>query len=251
LKISIITVCKNAETSIESTILSVINQTYQNIEYIVIDGNSSDNTVNIINKFKDKLSFFKSEPDVSLYEAMNKGIQQTTGNIIGFLHAGDVFHDYNVILQIAQTFLSNSSVDLLFSDVAYVNNESKLVRYMSPEKWKPTDLKFGLMPPHPGFYCKKSCYDSIGYYKENYQIAADFELLLRFLIKNQLRYTYLPLLTVNMKLGGKSNNGLRSYCIKTKEINYALDSNQLKSNSYFILFRFFNKLSQFIFKHNP
>ncbi len=243
MKISIITVCKNADAFIEKTVLSVLNQTYDNIEYIVIDGNSTDQTQSILSKYQQQISCLKSEDDRSMYEALNKGLKAATGEIVGFLHAGDYFENNQVLANIASYFYQDHLLDALYTDVCFVK-DNKRVRYINPQKWSPTDFKKGLMPPHPGFYCKKKCYEQVGYFIENYEIAADFEYLIR-LFSFDFVIQYVPILTVNMQTGGKSNNGFFSYYTKTIEIIRALKTHHIKTNKWIVLLRFLTKLNQF------
>ena len=244
MKISIITFCKNADAFIEKTILSVLNQTYNNIEYIVIDGNSSDQTQYILSKYQTQISHFKSEDDHSMYEALNKGLKAASGEIVGFLHAGDSFENNEVVSTIAAYFTSDHLLDAIYTDVCFVKNKFELTRYIKPCNWSPNDFKKGMMPPHPGFYCKKKYYEKVGFFKEDYDIAADFEILIR-LFNLKIHVNYMPLLTVNMQTGGKSNNGVFSYYTKTVEILRALQTHQIKTAKLCILLRFIAKLNQF------
>lgn len=246
MKISIITVCKNAEQFIEQTISSVLSQSYSNVEYILIDGKSSDQTLKIISKYKSNISYFVSEEDKSLYEALNKGIRAASGDIIGILHAGDCFVNNFVLEEIALLFTSNSAIDAIYSNVYFTNKAGKVTRKINAKNWKPINFSFGEMPPHPGFYCKKSVYEKKGFYLENYKIAADFELMVRFILNSNINYKYLPIYTVDMQIGGISNSGIKSYAIKTREILKSLQTNQIKANKFVILVRFLTKLKQFI-----
>lgn len=243
MKISIITVCKNADALIEKTVLSVLNQTYKNIEYIVVDGNSTDLTQVILSKYLIQISKYISEDDRSMYEALNKGLKSASGDIIGFLHAGDCFENNQVLENIASRFFQEQSLDAIYTDVCFVKGIRR-VRYINPQKWSPTDFKKGLMPPHPGFYCKKKCYELVGYFKEDYEIAADFEYLIR-LFSFDFKIKYIPLLTVNMQTGGKSNNGFFCYYTKTIEIIKALQTHRIQTNKWIVLMRFLTKLNQF------
>lgn len=245
MKVSIVTVCKNVEASIELTLLSVLKQDYSNIEFIIIDGKSSDGTNQILKKYQNHFAFYISEPDHSLYEALNKGIRASTGEIIGFLHAGDVFYNHEVISKIVSVFSKENNTEAVYTDVCFVNNYNKIVRYIRPQYFALNDFRKGLMPPHPGFFCKKSCYNQQGLFNEAFEIASDFDMLLRLLYLKKISAKYLPILSVNMRTGGKSNNGLKSYFIKTKEIIGSLKSHQIKSSFTLILFRFIFKLKQF------
>jgi glycosyltransferase involved in cell wall biosynthesis len=246
LKVTIITVCKNAESTIEKTMRSVIDQDFQNIEYIIIDGVSNDLTTSIISKYQSQISFFIQETDQSLYEALNKGLKLSTGDIIGFLHAGDVFFEKVSISKIINEFKINKDLDALYSDVSFVNEHDKSIRLMLSKKWNFNKFSLGLMPPHPGFYCKRTAYVKSGFFSENYKIAADFELLIRLFKIQNFKYKYLPQITIKMKTGGISNRGFISYLIKTREIKRALDENKIKSSAFLIFFRFILKINQYI-----
>ena len=246
MKVTIITVCKNAETAIEKTIKSVIEQDFPNIEYIVIDGGSTDHTHSVILKYQSQIGVLIQESDQSLYEALNKGIKISSGDIIGFLHAGDVFSEIDTISTIVNEFISNLELDALFSNVIFINDKNKPVRLIASDKWTIDKFSIGLMPPHPSFYCKRLVYIQSSLFSENYKIAADFELLIRLFKIQKINFKYLPKVTIRMKTGGISNRGIFSYFTKTKEIKRALDENQIKSNYFLIFSRFFLKIKQYI-----
>jgi len=192
MKISIITVCYNSEKYIQSTIESVLNQTYENIEYIVIDGCSNDGTVTIIKEYESKFNGrmkWISEPDKGIYDAMNKGIKMATGDVVGILNSDDFYIENTVIEQVADTFTQNKETQIVFGDVLFVkpDNLDKTVRYYRSKNFTPKRFRFGFMPAHPTFFTYKTNFDKIGYYKIKYTIAADFELLLRFMLLNKLK----------------------------------------------------------------
>ena len=182
MKISIITVCFNASRTIEQTIISVLTQTYQNIEYIIIDGASVDGSIGIIEKYSSKIHEFISEPDNGMYDALNKGIKLATGDIIGILNSDDSFCNDNILNLVACNFNEILELDAVIGDVAFINKNNKIFRQCSAKNWDISKFKYGNMPPHPSFYCKKSCFNKYGYYNTNFKIAGDFELFIRFFL---------------------------------------------------------------------
>lgn len=245
MKISLITVCFNAEKTIERTIQSVFNQDYENIEYIIIDGMSNDNTMSIVNKYKDKVSIILSEKDKGMYDGLNKGILLATGEVLGILNADDVLASSSILCKVAQEFKNNSTLDSVIGDIAFVNNKGKQIRYYSSKNWHPGRFVWGYMPAHPTFYCKLVRIKEIGAYRIDFDIAADFELLIRFFKINKMSYKYLPLLMVKMNLGGKSTNGIRTTLKINKEVKKACLLNSLSTNYIMLYSRYFKKIFEF------
>ena len=248
--ISLITVCFNSETCIRSTIESILFQTYSNIEYIVIDGGSLDSTVDIIKEYEQQFDgrmHWISEPDNGLYDAMNKGIKMATGDVVGILNSDDFYKDSNVIERIANLFME-SDVDSCFADMRYVNpnNLGKTVRYYSSAKFHPKKFRLGFMPGHSTFFVRKKYFNEIGYYKTDYQIAADYELLIRFLYTNKLNYQYIPMDMVIMRIGGKSTQSLKSNYILNKEIIRACKENGIYTNLFILSLKYFRKIFELI-----
>ena len=253
MKISIITVCYNSEKYIQSTIESVLNQTYENIEYIVIDGCSNDGTVTIIKEYESKFNGrmkWISEPDKGIYDAMNKGIKMATGDVVGILNSDDFYIENTVIEQVADTFTQNKETQIVFGDVLFVkpDNLDKTVRYYRSKNFTPKRFRFGFMPAHPTFFTYKTHFDKIGYYKIKYTIAADFELLLRFMLLNKLKYNYIPLVFMKMRTGGISTKSYKSKIILNKEIARACKENGIKTNMFYIYSKYFIKIFEFVFK---
>ena len=246
LKISIITVCFNSCRTISDTINSVLTQTYPDIEYIVVDGASSDGTKELIYSFGTKISKLISEPDQGIYDALNKGIRAATGDIIGILNSDDIFYDESVIEKIAEAF-EDKKLEAIISDVQFVDpvNTSKVTRYYSSRNFKTSRFRFGFMPAHPGFYAKRELFEKFGYYKTDYKIAADYELEMRFLLTNHIRYRYLQMPVVSMRTGGVSNKSIISNYILNKEIARACKENGLSTNVFFIYSKYFLKIFQF------
>ncbi|MGD0756649.1 MAG: glycosyltransferase family 2 protein [Bacteroidales bacterium] len=245
-KISIITVSFNSAKTISDTIESVLSQTYPDIEYLVLDGSSSDGTVELVNSYGNRISKFISEPDKGIYDAINKGIRLATGNIIGILHSDDFFYSNNVIEKVAASF-NEYEIDAVFGDARFVDpiNTSKVVRYYSSKLFSIAKFKFGYMPAHPSFYVKRELFEKLGYYKTDYKIAADFELLVRFLYINQIKCKYLEIPFLSMRMGGVSNKSIFSKYTLNKEIVRACKENGIKTNYFLIYSKYFSKLFEF------
>jgi len=243
LKISIITVVWNNNETIRDAINSVLGQTYKNIEYIIIDGASTDGTVEIIKSYGDKISKFVSEPDKGLYDAMNKGIAQATGDVVGILNSDDFYIDKFVIEKVVKVF-EEKEVDSVFADLIYVHadNLDKVVRHYDSSKFSPKKFAYGWMPAHPTFFVKRSAYKKYGSFKTDYKIAADYELLVRFLYKYDLTYFYLQEIIIKMRMGGASTSGLKSNLILNQEIIRACRENGIKTNMIKVLSKYPQKL---------
>ena len=206
-KISIITVAFNAERTIRRCIHSVFNQDYANLEYIIIDGGSSDNTLNVLAEYKEKISVLISEPDDGIYDAMNKGIALAQGQAIGMLNADDYFAGINVISKIAALFLAENP-DVVYGDLDYVSPAGKIIRKWRSGYYHSDRFNRGWMPPHPTFYCSVSLYKNFGLYRIDYGTAADYELMLRFMYRQHVSISYLPAVIVKMEIGGASNKSV-------------------------------------------
>lgn len=245
IKISVITVVLNNKSYIEDCIQSVINQNYQNYEYIIVDGGSTDGTIEIIKKHKDKINLWISEPDKGMYDAMNKGIGLATGEVIGFLHADDAYSNDRVLETIAKEF-EVSAANSVFADLVYVRRDDtrKIVRYYRSNKFSPRLFAYGRMPAHPTFFVKRDCYKRFGFFKTDYAIAADYELMVRFIGKQNVTYQYLPEVIVKMKTGGRSTKNLRSNFILNQEIIRACAENDIKTNYLKVYSKYLTKISQ-------
>jgi glycosyltransferase involved in cell wall biosynthesis len=244
---TIITVSYNSKKTISDTINSVLAQTYPNIEYIIIVGGSTDGTVEIVKSIGRKISKFISEPDKGIYDAINKGIKLATGDIIGILNSDDFFCNDTVIQKIVDAFKVENT-DAVIGDVQFVDskNKSRIFRYYSSKRFHPGKFKFGFMPAHPGFYVKRKFFETLGYYKTDYKIAADYELLIRFLYTNMIRTTYLSMPIVSMRRGGISNKSILSNIILNKEIARACKENGIKTNYLNIYSKYFFKIFEFL-----
>jgi len=249
MKISIITVCFNSEKTIEDTIRSVINQTYSEIEYLIIDGVSTDKTLEIVNKFEDKISKVICEPDQGMYDAINKGIRLCTGDIIAILNADDFYIDEKVITDVVAT-MQVEKADSLYSDLYYVaaDNTDKLIRNWVSGKYDCQKFLYGWMPPHPTFFVKRSAYEKYGNFNLALKSAADYELMLRFLYKNKLSTCYLSRPLVRMRVGGMSNVSLKNRIKANKEDRKAWVMNGLTPKTYTLLFKPLRKIIQYLKK---
>lgn len=248
MKISIITVVYNNAHVIKNAIDSVLNQTYDNIEYIIIDGKSTDGTVEIIQSYGDKINTFISEPDCGIYDAMNKGIKLATGDVVGILNSDDWYSSHDVIENIIKIF-EHKKVESVFADLVYVRpaNLEKVVRYYDSSYFSPNKFAYGWMPAHPTFFCKRELYEIYGYFRTDYKIAADFELLVRFLATHQTRYFYFQHPIVTMRLGGVSTS-FKSLYINSIEQLRACKDNGIQTNILKILSKYPRKLVGFFKK---
>ena len=246
MKISIITVCYNSESTIRDTIESVLAQDYQNIEYIIVDGESSDKTLDIIREYKDRIDTVIYEPDKGIYDAMNKGVKASSGEYVGILNSDDIFSHSNVISDLVR-LLSDKKVDAVYGDLVLVdrNDTSKVVRSYSSKNFKKWKIRFGLMLPHPTFYVKRSIFEKFGFYKLNYRVSSDFELITRFLC-NGITYIRNPDVMVKMRQGGISSNGFWWRVHQNFEIIRACKENGIYTNMFFIALKIPVKLLSYI-----
>lgn len=247
MKISIITVCYNSSNTIEKTILSVANQTYHDIEYIIVDGSSSDGTLEILKKYNNLVTIWISEPDKGLYDAMNKGIIMATGDLVGILNSDDTFKSNTVLEELAQ-FHSSNIIDASIGDIIQHNDKNEIIRLYSSKNWKPEKLSIGFMPPHPSIFFKRDLFDKYGLYNLSFKIGADYELITRFFFKNGISWKYSGITTTSMLVGGVSSSGYSSYKLITKEIKKALKMNGVVFSSWIINTRFVWKIIGFIKK---
>ena len=243
MKISLLTVSYNSESTIKDTIESIRSQDYNTIEYIVVDGNSKDGTVQIIKSYDSVVTKWISEPDKGIYDAMNKAIGLATGDVVGILNSDDFYFDPTIISKVAAAF-ENQDVDAVFGDLIFVdpNNLKKTVRTYSSAKWNPSKFAKGFMPAHPTFFVRRKYYEQFGVFKTDYKIAADYELLIRFLYVNKLRYQYLPITMVKMRRGGVSSRNLTSNIVLNNEIIRACRENGISTNVFKVYPKYFTKL---------
>ena len=249
MKISIITSVYNNKETIAEAIESVLAQTYDNIEYIVVDGASTDGTVDVIKKYADKITTFVSEPDKGIYDGLNKGVALATGDVVGFLHSDDLFEDEHVVAKIAETFKVDE-VDSIYGDLIYVSKEdtSKVVRYWKSGAYSLKKLENGWMPPHPTFYVKRKVYEAYGAFDTSFKIAADYDSILRFLGREGITTRYIPEILVKMRVGGESNKSLKNLVLKTKEDIRAIENNNVRPLRC-LIFKNLSKIPQFFRRH--
>jgi len=248
MKISIITVCYNSSQFIRTAIESVLAQTYPDVEYIVIDGASSDNTLDIIYEYSDHISHIVSEPDEGLYDAMNKGLALVSGDVVGILNSDDFFLSSTVIADIATMLREKADADMILANVDFVqaSDLSTPVRLYSSFNFSPWQLRFGFMPSHTGAFIKSSAYTRVGNYKLGYKSGADFDIFTRMLAVHKLKYERLNQTVIRMRLGGISTSGWNSYITSTKEILNSLKENGIYSNIVMLSIRFPIKFFQII-----
>jgi len=244
MKISLISISYNSENTISKTFQSVKNQSFNNYEYLLIDGGSIDGTLNIA-KEQDHISKIVSEADKGIYDALNKGIKNTTGEIIGFLNSDDTFFDEKSLQNICNAFDDN--IDCIFGDLIYTDVNENIKRVWKGSAFKKGAFKKGWMPAHPTFYCRRSVYEKLGLYDDSFKIAGDFELMLRFLEKFNIRSKYIPKTLVNMRVGGASNNGLKSKLDILKEEFRAFDQNNIDVKKISYIFHKAKKIKEFQF----
>jgi glycosyltransferase involved in cell wall biosynthesis len=246
MKISIITVTYNSAATLAHTLESVNNQDYTDIEHILVDGGSTDETVTIIQSFP-HVAKWVSEKDNGLYDAINKGIRMATGDVIGILNSDDFFPGNHIISLIAQAFKQNS-IEAVYGDIAFVRpgRLEKIIRLYSSKKFTPRRFGFGYMPAHPSFYVRRNCYEQHGVYKLDYTIAADYELLMRFIFRQRIRYYYIPEILVYMRTGGVSNKNFMSRYTLNKEIIKACKENGVQTNMALLSLKYLNKVFEYI-----
>jgi glycosyltransferase involved in cell wall biosynthesis len=232
-RITVITVCYNSAATIRDTLESIALQAYNNIEHIVVDGGSTDGTQAIVRGWTRHSIRLVSEPDNGIYDAMNKGIALATGDYIGMLNSDDYFANPFVLATIARRF-KEKNVDAVFSrlDIVDPNDQNKVLRKYRIANFNSFMLRMGLMPPHPTFYCKKSCYDKAGPYRTDYHIAADAEMFVRLLIKHNITWEFIDETTVKMRSGWVSSRGIKSNWVGNKEIIRACSENGLYTNMF-------------------
>jgi len=249
MKISLLTVCYNSADTIKDTINSILAQDYEDIEYIIVDGNSTDGTIGIIQSYGNKVGKWISEPDNGIYDAMNKGIALATGDVIGMLNSDDFYFDNQIISKVAAAF-REEEIDAIFADLIFVDPENlnKTVRTYSSRNWNPERFGWGFMPAHPTVFIRRKFYEQFGLFETDYKIAADYEMLIRLLYVHKLRYRYLPLTMVKMRQGGVSSRGLKSNVILNSEIIRACRKHGIRTNTIKIYSKYIVKVFELLNK---
>jgi len=247
MKISIITVVYNNVRTIASAIESVIMQSYGDKEYIIIDGGSTDGTLDIIASYGLNVDKVVSEPDHGIFDAMNKGLALATGEVVAFLNSDDFYADEQVLRRVGSSF-ENSDTDAVFGDLYYVHSENtdKLFRCWKSGKYKPGRFLYGWMPPHPTFFAKRKVYEQYGNFNTGFRIAADYELMLRLVHVNNIKLEYIPHVLVKMRLGGVSNAGLKNRLRANREDREAWEVNGLQPYFFTLYLKPARKIFQFI-----
>ena len=251
MKISIITATFNSGSTVRDTIESVLRQTYTDIEYIIKDGGSKDNTLEIIREYApqfDNRLKVVSEPDSGIYDAMNKGLHMATGDVVGILNSDDFYTSEDALQIIADAFHTDSCLDAVYGDIHFVKDEdlTKCVRYYSSALFQRKYMRFGFMPAHPSFYCKKDCYGKYGYFDTSFKIAADFENLLRLIFIGRIKTRYIKKDFVTMRTGGASTAGFSSRRTIMKEHLRGFKKNGIYSNAFLLSLRYFYKIYEVV-----
>ena len=248
MKLSIITAVRNGAETLRNCIESVQKQTVP-AEHIIIDGASTDSTFDIIAKYRSSIGKVISEPDKGIYDALNKGIRLASGDVIGLLH-GDDFYAQDKVLESVVKVFEEQNVDSCYGDLLYVdkNDTDKVIRYWKASEYHHGKFKCGWMPPHPTFFVRREIYEKYGYFNTDFRMAADYELMLRFLEKHKISTHYIPEVLIKMRLGGKSNRSLKNIFIKSSEDYKAWKVNGLNGGLHIIFLKNLIKIPQFLRK---
>lgn len=252
MKISIITATYNSCTTVRDTIESVLKQSYQDYEYIVIDGSSKDCTIDVIkeyvNQFNGRLRWV-SEPDKGIYDAMNKGIEMATGDVVGILNSDDFFTSNDVLVRVAKEFDKDSTLEAIYGDIHFVKDEdlTKCTRYYSSSYFRPWLLRFGFMPAHPSFYARKEVYQKYGLYDLQFRTSSDFEMMVRLFGKNKIKAKYIQKDFVTMRAGGESTAGVDAKKKVNRDIAASLKKHDIYSNQAFQWVRYLWKAMELVY----
>lgn len=247
MKVSIITATYNRASTIVRALSSIKNQTYKNVELVVIDGASKDATVDLVTPFISSADTMQSEPDTGIYDALNKGIKISSGDIIAFLHSDDLYSDDDVLSSVMNIFTDND-VDIVYGDVSFFlkDKPNKVVRMYRSAKLSEANLAWGKMPAHPAMFFRRRIYERIGLFKTDYSIAGDFEFLCRVVRGADFNAVYFPSVLVRMQFGGISTGGLKNSILLNKEIYYALQNNGIYTNIFMLLSKYLSKILEFL-----
>ena len=250
MRLSIITATYNSERTLRDTMESILNQTFQDFEYIIVDGASKDATLDIIREYEPRFlgkMRYLSEPDKGIYDAMNKGFAMATGDVIGILNSDDFFTSDDVLQAVVDGF-AGEYVDAVYADIHFVGIDdlTKCVRYYSSSVFRPWMMRFGMIPAHPSFYCRKAVYDQYGSFDTTYRIAADFEILLRLIFIHRIRTRYVKKDFVTMRLGGASTTGYGSWSLIMKEHLQIMKRHGVVTNRFLLSLRYIYKLFEFL-----
>jgi glycosyltransferase involved in cell wall biosynthesis len=246
MKISIVTVTYNRKNTIQEVIKSIKSQSYSNIEHLIIDGASTDGSLDVIRKIIPSETIFISEPDDGIYDALNKGIMRSTGDVVGILHSDDVYASDDVLAKVAAEF-SYKNVDAVYADAEFFSNGNpdNIIRRYRSNRFNKKKLAWGWMPAHTTIFFRRSVFESFGLYKTDYKIAADLEFVARVFTSKEFKATYVPSIWVKMQIGGVSTSGLRNTILLNREVLRALRENGIKTNLVKIFLRYFLKIFEF------
>ena len=247
MKLSLITVTYNAAQHLRTCIDSVLAQGYPDLEYIIVDGGSTDGTQDIVRSYGEAIDVFISEPDEGLYDAMNKGIARASGEIVGLLNADDFYAADDVLHKVMPHF-ADPEVDSVFGDLVYVEEEDhdRVVRYFPGRGFHHHQMRRGLMPPHPTFFARRKLYEQYGHFDTHFSICADFDLMVRWFHHHDVSYDHIPEVLVKMRTGGSSTSGLRSTTRINREMLFSLKKNGIPSNLPLIYSKYFTKIFQLL-----
>lgn len=245
LLVSIVTAVYNKHDTVAQALDSVLSQTYPHIESVVIDGASTDGTLAVLEPYRARVATFVSERDDGIYDALNKGIALSRGEVVGFLHADDLLADPDVIAKVAHAF-EDPAVQAVYGDLVYVDHDDvgKVVRYWKSGEFDRRSLRRGWMPPHPTFYVRRRVYEQLGMFDTRYRIAADYDSVLRFLAGGGITPRYIPHTLVRMRLGGISNRSLSTLIRKTRE-DLAVTRRNGMGGLATVMLKMTSKISQF------
>ena len=247
--ISIITATFNSAKTLKDTIQSVLRQTNKDFEYLIIDGGSTDETIDIVKSYESEFSGrlkWVSEKDQGIYDAMNKGIKMASGDVVGILNSDDYFTSDDILQTVADAFKCQE-IDAIYGDIHFIRdgNPQKCIRYYSSRMFTPFWLRFGFMPAHPSFYCKREVFEKAGLYSLDYKIGADYEMMVRLFKKYRIMSQYINKDFVTMRTGGASNNNVRSRITLINEDVKACKENGVYTNSLFVMLKFMYKIFEF------
>jgi glycosyltransferase involved in cell wall biosynthesis len=247
MKVTIITACYNSVRTIAAALDSVAAQTYSDIEHIVVDGGSIDGTLDVVSSRAARIAKLIPGPDRGIYDALNKGVAASTGEVISFLHSDDVHAGPRVIEEVVAR-MSADSLQALYGDVAFVRGDDleRIVRLYSSRRFRPARLGWGWMPAHPALFVAKRLFDQYGLFKPDYAIAGDFEFVARIFAKPTFRYAYVPKMLIKMRMGGVSTRGWRSTLLLNREFMRACRQNGIRTNYFKLLSRYPAKMLEFL-----
>ena len=252
MKFSLVTVSFNSGATIRDTIESVVGQSHRDVEYIVVDGGSSDGTIGIIEEYRDRIAAFVSEKDKGVYDAMNKGIRRATGDVIAFINSDDFYADRDVLSRVNAVFESTGT-DCLFADLDYVHRRdtSRVIREWRSKPFRPGAFRSGWHPAHPTFFAKREVFEKFGGFDEEFPISADYELMLRFLEARRVRSEYLPSVLVKMRDGGQSNRSVMNIVKANLECYRSFRKNRLPASPLVMIRKPLSKLGQLFAAYRP